>query len=36
LEKALKKARQKTKEKNIFIAELYTPEEQTAGILVIV
>ena len=33
LRKALEKARKKTKEKTLFIAELYTPEEQAAGIL---
>jgi hypothetical protein len=32
LRKALEKAK-KTKEKTLFIAELYTPEEQAAGIL---
>lgn len=36
LRKALKKAREKSKSKNIFIAELYTPEEQTAAILVVI
>jgi len=33
LRKALEKARKKTKKKTLFIAELYTPEEQAAGIL---
>lgn len=35
LAKALKKARKKTKGKEFFVAELYTPEEQSAAILVI-
>ncbi len=35
LKKALKRARQKSKSKEIFIAELYTPEEQTAAILLV-
>lgn len=36
LRKALKKARVKSKSKEIFIAELYTPQEQTAAILVVI
>lgn len=36
LRKALKKARRKTKEKEIFVAELYTPEEQSAAILIVI
>jgi len=36
LRMALKKARKRSKSKNIFVAELYTPEEQTAAILIVV
>ena len=36
LKRALKMAREKSKSKEIFIAELYTPEEQTAAILVVI